>query len=193
MAEGMEEGLKPKEVAQGIRDIALINSYQRMIDPATVREGDVRLQRKATSWLGQFDIFKENVKRGSFLSQAQRDEMRKIADDFYKAYIHSYFPDIEAGKQFLVERYEISRLSGLDAKTAEVDFKQVLAPTKYSSWEKLYNANREYVEAMLATEEELSVEDTAVAEEEKAAELGITVDELRELRHRERLDQEVTP
>jgi hypothetical protein len=193
MTEEMREKLTSKQIAQGIRDIALINSYQRMIDPATVREGDVALQRAASSWFEKFDIWKGRVQKGSFLSQAQRDEMRKIADDFYKAYVYSYFPSIEAGKQFLVERYEMTRLPGLDAKTAEVDFKQVLAPTKYSSWEKTYNANREYVEDMLATEGELASEEAAGAEEEEAAELGITVDELRELRHRERLDQGVTP
>ena len=76
------KGSKKLVGAKGIRDIALINSYQRLIDPATVREGDVALQRSATSWFEQLDIWKDRIKDGSFLSQVERDEMRKIADDF---------------------------------------------------------------------------------------------------------------
>jgi hypothetical protein len=37
------------EVTAGTYDIALMNAFQRMIDPATVREGDVRLQQSAAN------------------------------------------------------------------------------------------------------------------------------------------------
>ena len=149
--------------AEGIRDIALINSYQRMIDPATVREGDVALQRSATSALERLTIFKDNIKKGAFLSKEQRGEMRRIADDFYKAQINSYFPEIIGARQFLIDKYASTGVTGLNEKTARLDFSQIVPNSTYDKWNKNYESNLAYVEEMLTGASEPEAEESQVS------------------------------
>lgn len=183
---------KSKEVmARGIRDIALINSYQRMIDPATVREGDVALQRSAAATSERLGILLQQIKDGTLLSQGQRDEMRSIADDFYKAQINSYFPQIMDARDFLVEKYKLSGIATLTADMARLDFKGVVSETNFDRWKKNYDENLDYVTAMLETPEELTEEGGPAISAadyqaliEAAEEAGLSVEEYLELQER---------
>ena len=183
---------KSKEVmARGIRDIALINSYQRMIDPATVREGDVALQRSAAATTERLGILLKQIMDGTLLSQGQRDEMRSIADDFYKAQINSYFPAIMDARDFLVEKYKLSGVPTLTADMARLDFKGVVSETNFNRWEKNYKENLDHVTAMLETPEELTEEGGPAISAadyqaliEAAEEAGLSVEEYLELQER---------
>jgi len=191
----LTEEQQEKVKAEGIRDIALINSYQRLIDPATVREGDVALQRKGASWIQQLQVWKDRVKEGSFLSDEQRAEMRRIADDFYKAQINSYFPEILGARQFLIDKYGSAGVPGLNESVAKLDFSQIVSNKTYDKWNNNYESNLAYVEEMLsgasepaAEESQMSLTDDQFQEIKAEAEaLGLSVSqylELQELRAR---------
>ena len=180
-------------MARGIRDIALINSYQRMIDPATVREGDVALQRSAESTRGRLGVLLQQIMDGTLLTQGQRDEMRSIADDFYKAQINSYFPEIMDARDFLIEKYKLSGLPALTADMARLDFKGVISETNFNRWKENYDENLDYVTAMLKSPEELPEEAgdpvhrafDYYALVEAAADAGLSIEEFLELKERE--------
>ncbi len=143
-------GLTAEQLGRGIRDIALINSYQRMIDDATVREGDVRLQQSAASLSEKIGIFFKQVQEGELLSQPQRNEMQSIASDFYNAQINSYFPEIMDAREFLIGKYETSGVPQLTKAAAELDFTQIVSKRLYEKWGENYETNLESVESMLS-------------------------------------------
>ena len=174
-------GLTAEQMGRGIRDIALINSYQRMIDDATVREGDVRLQQSAASLSEKIGIFFKQVQQGELLSQPQRDEMQSIASDFYNAQINSYFPEIMDAREFLIGKYETSGVPQLTKAAAELDFTQIVGKRLYEKWKKNYEANLESVESMLSGD---PVVDQALELQAEAAELGLTIEQYLELQER---------
>jgi len=187
--------LTDEQMGRGIRDIALINSYQRMIDDATVREGDVRLQQSAAALSEKIGIFFKQIQKGELLSQPQRDEMQSIASDFYNAQINSYFPEIMDAREFLIGKYETSGVPQLTKATAELDFTQIVSKRLYDKWNKNYEANLESVKAMLsddpvdeldpANDQPLSFTvDQVLKLQAEAAELGLTIEQYLELQER---------
>ena len=133
----IEEGKEPiKASSQGIRDIARINAYQRLIDPATVREGDVALARSATSWAGWLNILKDRIAEGAFLDDTMRSTMDDVARRFYLAQINSFYPDILDAKDNISERY--TGRYGLEQADADLDFESVVGKRNMKDWNALY-------------------------------------------------------
>jgi len=64
----------------GIKEIAMINSFQRLIDPATVREGDVALQRSSQSFWDQFKLQIEQVHKGKVIDESLGAQMIQTAN-----------------------------------------------------------------------------------------------------------------
>ena len=69
----------------GLGDLAAINSYQRLIDPAVVRGEDVELIAAAKPIGEYFETFKEKLRAGKKLGPNQRKELREAARDFIAA------------------------------------------------------------------------------------------------------------
>ena len=69
----------------GLGDLAAINSYQRLIDPAVVRGEDVELIAAAKPIGEYFETFKEKLRAGKKLGPNQRKELREAARDFIVA------------------------------------------------------------------------------------------------------------
>jgi len=91
--------------AVGLLDISAINTFQRMIDPATVREGDVNLIQSAKSLAERLDVMVKGWKKGAVLSEPQRKEMEAIAEQLsiaQKAFVDEViYPSIYASHKRL--------------------------------------------------------------------------------------------
>jgi hypothetical protein len=75
-------GLKGRN---GVGDIAAINAYQRLIDPAVVRSDDVRLLQSANDLMSKLELFKDNAKKGDVLSDKLRLEVSNMAKTLLSA------------------------------------------------------------------------------------------------------------
>jgi hypothetical protein len=83
----------------GLSDIAMINSFQRMIDPGvSVREGDVNLMSQATSLLEQLspEFLTGRVTVGSRLPGPQRARMMELGRAIYGARLKDYQSQTES-------------------------------------------------------------------------------------------------
>lgn len=69
----------------GLGDLAAINSYQRLIDPAVVRGEDVELIAAAKPIGEYFETFKDRIRAGKKLGPNQRKELREASRDFIAA------------------------------------------------------------------------------------------------------------
>ena len=71
------------DISKGVFDIGFLNTFQRLIDPATVREGDVELYRRNTSGtLGSVWVAIENItNNGALITPEALIDMNKIAED----------------------------------------------------------------------------------------------------------------
>lgn len=65
----------------GLGDLAAINSYQRLIDPAVVRGEDVELIRASTDLLSEIKQWQKTAAEGDILPQSLRDEMKRMSGD----------------------------------------------------------------------------------------------------------------
>lgn len=91
---GTRQGLSQRN---GFGDIAAMNALQRMVDPgATVREGDVALMQRASSFLQR--IFSEypaaRLTKGAMLPQEVRDQMLKMAEELYAVRAKNFNEDV---------------------------------------------------------------------------------------------------
>ena len=142
------EGDDPEREAKGIRDIALINSYQRMIDPATVREGDVALQRASASWLERIDIAFDRIMSGNFLSDAQRVEMQRLADEFYFHTLRNNLKQVMGGRDVFVSRYTGSTGSKiLTDADIDSDFYSKVPKSAIAKWQREYKKGQTRMKA----------------------------------------------
>jgi hypothetical protein len=73
------------EVQAGLRDLMLIQSVQRLIDDAVVRESDIRNIANTESAAGRLNVFMANLLRGDKLSPRNRAEIMNISDDILEA------------------------------------------------------------------------------------------------------------
>jgi hypothetical protein len=83
----------------GLSDIAMINSFQRMIDPGvSVREGDVNLMSQATSLLEQLspEFLAGRATIGSRLPGPQRARMMELGRAIYGARLKDYQSQTES-------------------------------------------------------------------------------------------------
>jgi len=62
----------------GLKEISLINTFQRMIDPATVREGDVALQKTAQGLWERVQTALDSAKEGKVLDDKLVNQMREV-------------------------------------------------------------------------------------------------------------------
>lgn len=72
-------------MALGQADIAAINTFQRQIDPATVREGDVHLIQQAESMANRFKLMVAGWTTGAVLSKEQRAAMKELSAKIVEA------------------------------------------------------------------------------------------------------------
>ena len=66
--------------------LALVNQFQRLIDPATVREGDIALIREAESWWARLNGKMEGWMDGGFVANRTIDGMYAMAVELHKAH-----------------------------------------------------------------------------------------------------------
>lgn len=79
------ERYKKGGVDRGAYQAAILNQFQRLIDPATVREGDVRLLVEAQSWFDQVETSLKRVGSGGFVSDSMLSGMMSAAVQLHKA------------------------------------------------------------------------------------------------------------
>jgi hypothetical protein len=100
--------LKPvldgQQVKVGPRQIAALNSFQRMIDDAVVRSDDVRMILSSQGLLERFKTILSNLQEGDVLSPELTREMLETATDMARSinnvarsYVDTYISDLEAG------------------------------------------------------------------------------------------------
>ncbi len=86
--------------AQGTADIAMINLFQRIIDPATVREGDVALINDNRSLISKWEAALNHPVQGAILSDEDRKMLVKLAgmmNGNHKAHINKrVLPSVRA-------------------------------------------------------------------------------------------------
>lgn len=63
---------------RGVKEIAIINFYQRLIDPATVREGDVALQQSAQSFFEKMKLRIKQLEEGKVITAALGKQMVEL-------------------------------------------------------------------------------------------------------------------
>ena len=64
---------------------AVFNFYQQLFDPATVREGDLNMQKEAQGYIQSLAALKQrSVGEGFVLSKEQIRRMKSLADQFFK-------------------------------------------------------------------------------------------------------------
>ena len=65
---------------------AVFNFYQQLFDPATVREGDLNMQKEAQGYIQSLAALKQrSVGEGFVLSKEQIRRMKSLADQFFKS------------------------------------------------------------------------------------------------------------
>lgn len=88
--------IRPDGSLQGADAISLLNFYQRFIDPATVREGDVALMQSAQSIGDQLKARIGRWEAGEVVSKTLVDQMKNGLIDMYAARLE-YLGDVLAG------------------------------------------------------------------------------------------------
>ena len=97
-------------VQNGVGDLDLLNSFQRMIDPGvSVREGDVAIMQLAQSMVGKIELAKGRIKDGDVLSPELRDRLMRLSTMLYNAHHRAYKDALEV--QY-TKRLELEGLSG---------------------------------------------------------------------------------
>ena len=136
---------KTDEGSKGIRQIALINSYQRLIDPATVREGDVALQRSAASLWEQTEMAIKRIREGTFLTESMEAEIARLANDFEYQIIRQFSPSLKDGERILKERYSDYKNFSDAGRKAEADLYSVLPKSEHEFIERRLKAQKNLI------------------------------------------------
>lgn len=71
---------------QGPADLALINSFQRLIDPATVRQGDIDLMRDTVGGFDRVGLMVDSFFKGNKLTNDQRIALMDMSDQIMDIY-----------------------------------------------------------------------------------------------------------
>ena len=119
----LDDGSNP-DVETGVMDIALINIFQRMIDPGvSVREGDVQLLQSAMGvgakiglWFNK--VFAEGVK----LTKEARAEMFQLITDFYTEAMSRKSKDLSFRYRTKIDIDGLLKESGVDVRDLGTDF-----------------------------------------------------------------------
>lgn len=106
------------EQNNGFGDIAMVNGYQRMIDPgATVRGEDIKTQAEAVSYIQQTLNIKGQVLKGDRFTPETRKKLDQAIDAQYKQRIEDFDSNTRA-------RYE-DRISSNPLVSGVVDFADI--------------------------------------------------------------------
>lgn len=104
------------QLTSGIADLAMINQFQRMIDPATVRESDILNIAKTSGMMDIATRLKNNILYGEKLTPQQRKQIVDMSEElFSNATDHIdnvVFPSLEA----------IQKQNGLDYTASFGDY-----------------------------------------------------------------------
>ena len=90
----------------GPEQIAVFNLFQRTIDPATVREGDIALQRNSMGMLENFKIYLSNLVEGQTFN-------KPFAESVARAMTTLYDIQQRKSKEFVDGRLEAARQVGI--------------------------------------------------------------------------------
>lgn len=103
--------------AQGAADLALVNAFQRLIDPATVREQDIRNLRTTIGGVEAMKLMFEGFTEGDKLTPTQRRALISISDQIREVYAEQE----QVSREVIAQNIEdINRFSGMeDALTEE--------------------------------------------------------------------------
>lgn len=86
--------------AIGTADLALVNSFQRLIDPATVRESDIANMRATIGGFAQVEQWVEQFRMGSKFSPEQRQTIMEVAGQ-----LSGVYSDIERRARDFIDTY----------------------------------------------------------------------------------------
>lgn len=114
--DAMNESFNQKN---GVGDIGMINSYQRIIDPGvSVREGDIKVIQSARSLVDRLNP--ENLKKkllgGDRLPEETRRQMKQVADDIYRMRVKNFNEITGVKYKKLADSY------GIPYEVLDVDF-----------------------------------------------------------------------
>ena len=74
------------DIGRDAMQLALVNQFQRLIDPATVREGDIALMLRAESWWARLNGRVEGYMDGGFVADKTIKSMHKVAVELERAH-----------------------------------------------------------------------------------------------------------
>jgi hypothetical protein len=86
--------------AIGAADLALVNSFQRLIDPATVRESDITNMRATIGGFAQVEQWVEQFRTGAKFSPEQRQTIMEVAGQ-----LSGVYSDIESRARDFIDTY----------------------------------------------------------------------------------------
>ena len=93
------------EQSSGFGDIAMVNGYQRMIDPgAAVREGDVTTQEQAAAKIQQWFGIKGKILEGDKFTQVVRDQLNGSVDAQYKKRVSDFNTTVVPRYENIIDR-----------------------------------------------------------------------------------------
>ena len=125
-----DDGSNP-DLETGVMDIAMINIFQRMIDPGvSVREGDVQLLQQAMGAQAQLGLLYEQVwGAGVKLTKEARAEMFQLITDFYTQAMLRKSKDLSSRYRKKIEIDGLLRDSGVQVSDLGTDFYQEYGQT----------------------------------------------------------------
>jgi hypothetical protein len=80
----------------GVNQVAVLNSFQRLIDPATVREGDIDLYRSSQSFLSQIALQVEKSGSDVLVNDQMINQMETAAEAMIGTYLRGTVDQLEA-------------------------------------------------------------------------------------------------
>lgn len=98
----------------GFGDIAMVNGYQRMIDPgATVRGEDIKTQAEAVAYVQQALNLKGKIMYGDRFTGDTREKLEKAINEQYKARVDEFDNNTKKRYQNIISRSPVLSKSGI--------------------------------------------------------------------------------
>jgi hypothetical protein len=123
--EGYERMMTSLDGQGGVRDIAAIFSFMKMLDPrSVVREGEFQVAASAGGLFDRLSVLMEKNKDGTYLSETVKKEMRELSTELLRSYEGTY--------QTLRDRYERNLgaigFTGDEQPTGQSHLETILGP-----------------------------------------------------------------
>lgn len=121
---------KGENVETGVGDIALINIFQRFIDPGvSVREGDVDLLQKAEALTSTLELWRGKITAGAKLTPDSRRDMFQLVTDFYTTAMARKGAELTSRYTNRIGFDALLKNSGVEVKHLGTDYASV-----YQAW-----------------------------------------------------------